>query len=448
MSGSEHSHLAPAVSATDLLVYNETQLVEFLEKNAHPKSQGGFDVTGFDGLQHLPRDQRIKLAGRICAVLEQIEKRKLSQPIEANDLFTRLRTLADADEQVGSQSRNRRLSQSSISTMSTRICQGTEHERWQNEQEVVHLELIANGGRPTCSVEHLSHLITTPTADHEAVAPWLSNYPNSQTGEWDVYFVLKKQLECWSAFRKSQQHNRGLGDFEEGIEAFVQSQIRITSAWTGFPMRSKRFNRTLEERYRGQWKDMPVQRELPDQGFAAYSAAVKRRLAPYRFTHPIQLMEDPRQQTKWTDWLEYLNYEQWCLEELSATVQPLERKYHNTTTEIFELIEENREKYLGERSVNNIDPSEDLSKIRVALETTNKSIHDLIRQTALYTLASRKVFSSQRRLNWIVKEARVMESEMAQNDTRTGPSRSNENKKRRRNDEFQEVSVKTPRQKR
>jgi hypothetical protein len=47
-----------------------------------------------------------------------------------------------------------------------------------------------------------------------------------------------------------------------------------------------------------------------DHGFPAYRKAVKRHIAPHNFNRPLKLMKDPRKQTEWTTWLEYLNFEQ------------------------------------------------------------------------------------------------------------------------------------------
>lgn len=71
MSNSEHNGQVSVVPATDLLAYNPTQFVEFLEKYANrPNTQGGFDITGLDGVEHLSRHQKLELAGKVrCEAL-------------------------------------------------------------------------------------------------------------------------------------------------------------------------------------------------------------------------------------------------------------------------------------------------------------------------------------------------------------------------------------------
>ncbi|KAI0449792.1 hypothetical protein F5B21DRAFT_493332 [Xylaria acuta] len=445
MSDSEHNHQGPAVPATDLLAYNAAQLVEFLEKDAtRHDGRGGFDVTGLDGVERLSRDQRTELAGKVRAALAQIERKKLSRPLEVDELFTRLRSLADADEQDRSPSRNRSLSLSSVSSASTISTSptGNEHGRWRNKQDLTHRELIADGGRPVCSVEHLSYLISTPTADPEAVAPWLSDYPDSERGKGDLYGVLAEQFRRWWAFRKSQWANRGLGDSEEGADAFIKAQKRIYEGEVAGIVCSNQFYHSMEQSFRTEWERMPIQRQLPDQGFPAYSAAVKRRLALYRFARPIQLKKDPRQQTEWTDWLEYLSYEQWRLEELSAVVQPSVKKHHQAVDKLVELVEKTRKRYLGKWPVTHAGPTKEPTYVRVSLDTTNMMIYDLVRETSRYTLAEKAARFYKHRVDWIVQEARVMEAEMAQDDIQQEEmSRSNASKKRQRIDEDKEIPL-------
>jgi hypothetical protein len=53
----------PASTATDLLAYDERQLVQYLKRNLDP--DGGYDISGLVGLKSLSSDQRKVLAGKL-----------------------------------------------------------------------------------------------------------------------------------------------------------------------------------------------------------------------------------------------------------------------------------------------------------------------------------------------------------------------------------------------
>lgn len=169
------------------------------------------------------------LTAMTSAALAEIENKKLSRPLAADDLFMRLTSLADADERDDPPSRRRRLSHSSSETGSSRTppLTGTQHSRWLDTQELTYQGLVADGSRPVCSVEHLSHIIANSIADSESIAPWLTDYPDSEIGKGEAYGVLELQFRRWWDFRKSQWDNRGLGDSEEAPEAYVKAFRRL-----------------------------------------------------------------------------------------------------------------------------------------------------------------------------------------------------------------------------
>ena len=53
----------PAPTATDLLAYDERQVILYLERNRD--DDGGFDVSGLVGVERLSKSQRNELAGRL-----------------------------------------------------------------------------------------------------------------------------------------------------------------------------------------------------------------------------------------------------------------------------------------------------------------------------------------------------------------------------------------------
>lgn len=85
-----------------------------------------------------------------------------------------------------------------------------------------------------------------------------------------------------------------------------------------------------------------------------------------------------------------------------------------------------------------IDLTKELEAARAVLGTTNKSIDDFIRETAPYRRAETAAFYQRLRVEWVVKEARLMETQMSQ-QSKTATSKislnSDGNKKRQRDDD-------------
>lgn len=138
---------------------------------------------------------------------------------------------------------------------------------------------------------------------------WLSDTPDSETRIGELKTVFSTQFMRWD-FRRSQWDRRGLGDSEAGLSAFLEaSRRRYEGAGAKAMVSAPSFDETIQR----QWQRMPASRQEPPppegQTFAAYSDAVKIRLAPHHFTPSLQLRKDPQKQTAWTDWLEYLSFE-------------------------------------------------------------------------------------------------------------------------------------------
>ncbi|KAI0097188.1 hypothetical protein GGR51DRAFT_541692 [Nemania sp. FL0031] len=471
MSDSQHNGEGPVLLATDLLTYTTSQFVEFLERDTHRRnSKGQLELRGLDGVERLSRDQRMELKDKVCAAREEIEKKRHSRAVPPDELMQRLTNLADADDRDGSPSWRPRLSPASSQT-STILAPGAydetdEEDRWRADVTHVRRELLADGSRPICSVEHLFSLMHTPTSNLKHLSPWFTNYHDSPSvRETQLGNVLHEQYDRWWEFRKSQWYNRRQGNSEAAPRAYIEAQRRGVWEIVGGNLRSERFYGRVDKDSRQQWDWMPIQLQLPGQPFPAYIAAVERRLRPYRFTHPIELKKDPRQQTKWTDWLEYLSYELWCYEELVAAVQPLEKKFNKSLTKLYEVAIEQGVDYragLGDLSLaqallsmgtdvnalprcdtphpTDVDPKK-LDEIRgKAFTTTNKVICEAVRHTQAYTYKQKTALLRKPRIDWIVEEAHVMEAEMTQAEAQQdGKSHRNPNRKRKSNDEDEDI---------
>lgn len=230
----------------------------------------------------------------------------------------------------------------------------------------------------------------------------------------------------WWDFHKSQWDNRGITDSDEGFAAFLEAS---RSRWERVGAHRMVSNPSFEETLRRQWEWKPTSRQLPDgQAFPAYKEAVERRLTSYHFTRPLQLKMNPRQQTEWTNWLEYLNYEQWWLEMLTAVAESLEEQYHQAWKRLLEApwcpsreamgsnstnaassstasgFTQTRQRHPGAKTVN---LAKELEAARADLDATNKTIDDFIRETASYRRAETAAYYQKLRVKWAVEEARL-----------------------------------------
>lgn len=253
----------------------------------------------------------------------------------------------------------------------------------------------------------------------------------------------------WWGFRKSQWSNRGFGDSEEGLSAFLEASRRRYERMGAKAMVSAP---SFDETIRRQWQRMPASLQQPDdQAFSTYRDVVKIRLAAHHFTQPLQLKKNLHQQTLWTNWLEYLSYEQWCLEMLTATVESLEQQYHQSWTRLLRAMELNSNNAASSSAasgftqtrkcrpgVGAVNLAKELEAAQAARDVSNKTIYEFIRETKPYTHVQTAAYYQRHRVDWVVKEARLIETKifqqrkMTKNNTKVA---TNQSKKRRRDDD-------------
>lgn len=324
---------------------------------------------------------------------------------------------------------------------------------YQNFEVLSRDGLIEDGGRPACSTQELSHILAEPATRHTAVLSWLSDDLDTETGAAEIKTVFSRQFARWWNFRKSQWSNRGLDDGEEGLSAFLEANRRRYEGMGAYKMISApSFNETIQR----QWQHMPASRQLPDgQPFSAYRDAVQTRLTPHHFTRRLQLKKNPHQQDMWTNWLEYLNFEKWRLESLTATAESLEQRFLESW-KLLSARESDSSIASSSRPVvssftlprrrpaaKTVSPVKELEAAQAERDASNKRIRDFIRETNPYRRAQAAAYYQRHRVEWIIKEARLMETEMSQqrktakNNTKDDNTKAS--KKRRRDDE-QEVS--------
>jgi hypothetical protein len=287
-------------------------------------------------------------------------------------------------------------------------------------------------------MEDFAHLLATPEAGYEAILPWLTIHPEAPDGRGGIDSLYARQCDRLWVFRKSQWENRGVGKSEEGFPAFLESQIKTLR-------REGYYQDFTEDRFlenqRRYWQLTHAHRELPeDQGFPAYSEAVKRRLAPHHFSRPFQLKKDPRQQTAWVEWLEYINFEQWWLERLTANLERRVEEGHikpwrRLLRAHSALVEETGPRRPGSKT---LARPRGLEAAEAELDATKKALDDFVVDTMEYRQDETRVIYQKLRVKWAVKEARLMETEMSQRrkaakgDTKINTKAS---KKRRRGDD-------------
>jgi hypothetical protein len=166
-------------------------------------------------------------------------------------------------------------------------------------EELIELELP-----PVTSFEAIGNLGFRCVSPYDAELPWHESGEN--LNGFEHLTVFKKQLESWWRFRKSQWHYRNISD-EPGIVAFIESQRRVDTLSKGnIDPKGCGYERNL----RKSWIAMDgFPRIADDDDFTKRKYFTKDDVSRHEFQHGMDLKEDPRQQTAWDNWLEYLSYE-------------------------------------------------------------------------------------------------------------------------------------------
>ena len=384
----------------------------------------------------------------------QAEGLTASQPLKIDDLLTRLTSVAG--EQDGS--RKRRFSRPPAESFESTEATPSPITVADAEASSYH-ELIKSGGRPVCSIEDLSYLLTDPTAGYNTLSPWLHDHPDSKNEDGEIKTVFTRQFTRWWDFRKSQWDNRGRNDVNDGFPAFLEACRSKYDAMGAHKMTS---SPSFEATMRRQWQHKLPSRQFEGPGskaFPLYRDAVKRRLARHNFTRPLQLKKDPRQQTEWTNWLEYVGYEQWWLERRTAVAESLEEQTHEAWKKLLQARRPLSRATNGSHGIYATVRSAQTSQIRQGypggktvhlgeeLETTGKIIDDFIQETARYRRAFTAAYYQRLRVKWTVKEARLMETEISQQRKTAKRSTTidvKDNKRRRVDDGEEEDKIPEP----
>ncbi|KAG6003510.1 hypothetical protein E4U21_002001 [Claviceps maximensis] len=405
----------------DVLSCDMTQLVRFLDRNRVPE---GFCLSSLTGHRELSREQKLQVAERVKKALPHLDP----QAINADDLAARLATIAQNQENgVAPAPAALFFSGESMPTeaMASYIA--------------CRQEIIRGGCRPVCSVEELFYLRKNALARCEKIIPWLDADPHPLNRINQIIAVLDDQFDRWWEFRKSQWVNRGDLDAELGFPYYLEALGRKTPS-----ERTHSPRHTFQMRHI--WRREPAGRQVSDDDDEnAYQEAVARRLAPYRFSRAWQFKEDPLQQSPWTTWLEYVSFEKWHLEELLASAESLEEQHIDAWNTMVKAAPqpsmEETYGWGGERGgIGNSssgasprmiktstspspEPSEketrltkELESVRMKLAETTQALEDFIRDATPYVKKQKQIFYQRKRVEWAVKEARLFDAELAQQE--------------------------------
>lgn len=260
-------------------------------------------------------------------------------------------------------------------------------------------ELIRQGGRPACSVAELPE----DGRSCDAVLPWLTDDPGTNIAMVQKSTVFSRQLFRWFDFRKSQLVNRA-HNIQDGFPAFLSAKRAM---YEGVDEQDRLLGSTFNETTQNHWQGISARQHLPgDQPFSSYKDQLRNRLKQHAFARPIRLHDDPRRQDNWTTWLEYLNFEEWHLEQLTARAVAEEPQFHKS----WNLLSETSHRCGPEVGGLAIQPKTN----KTGRAASNKASLEFIKETIPYKNALTATRYQRLRVKWIIKEARLLEGELSE----------------------------------
>ncbi|ATY59333.1 protein kinase [Cordyceps militaris] len=310
MSFAQSEEQNHAVKAADLLTYDDRELDLFFATH---------DFSSLSGVLELSPEQRAHLSQRYRALQNLHSDSSGPKLVDPNQLAALLTDVAGNSSSFLFDRPPRSPAESTLTSSPP----GT-----QPREDLCRQELIEDDGHPVCTAEELLDICAQPKISCNAILAWLSDEPDTETGKRELTTLFSNQLERWWDFRKSQWRNRADGNDEgdsgnEALAAYLAANARIYEGRgaTGFVS-----DDSFEETLRRMWQRLSAWRQMPaeKQTFSAYRYAVQKRIRPYQFKRALRLKKDPRQQDSWTTLVEYLNYESWHWEQLTASAESLE----------------------------------------------------------------------------------------------------------------------------
>ena len=352
------------------------------------------------------------MLNRVAA--SRAESAKVSQPIDADSLCTRLTSLKrerDSAPEVGFLRSPPKTPETPETPKTPETAYSTPPAATDEmEESSKYYELIKDGGRPVCPIEVLLHIFDEPTASYEPILPWLSDSESVSRND-EVRTVFTRQFERWWDFRKWQWNNRGTTDGDEGFAAYLAVNRNIYKQLGAHKMA---FDNSFDEMIRGRWQQKPEVR-LPDvRDFSSYKEALKRRMAPFNFKQPLQLLKDPYKQTEWTTWLEYFSFEQFSLEQYNTNAEVRHQQHDKVWKRLLSAARTLEKNTCDSQNIATHTETVTLDKpfavVRANLGMAIKAINSFIRGSRPYRDAQMDIYQQKNRLQWILKEAHVIEA--------------------------------------
>ncbi|KAG9250831.1 uncharacterized protein F5Z01DRAFT_665048 [Emericellopsis atlantica] len=373
--------------AKDLLALSYAELREYLQR--HGDVNGTNAILNVPGVTALPAGDRTELARKVNAAIS------LPTPstLDVDELFKRLGCIPQEWNKPDTLSPTIRRD-STHSSNATRP-----DDDMPGAQEVVCRELLVEyGARPICSIEERDNPPTPTASNYEAVWSWLRERPESEVGRQDMKSVLSEQWARWWEFRKSQWHHRGISDSMEGYSAFLAAEKELLRRQGEWKLAD---NPRDHEAQQSIWQSMHVSQQIPhDHGFLEYSEAVERRLAPHRFQLPLELKPNPHEQSTWTNWLEYVNFEQWHLEDLEKNASAMGEDCHWVPWKKLRSDKQAAAEKSKDLRLKLEDDPETAQRALAELDTLILLIRDYFRGTHEFAKVQKKIHKQRLRVKW------------------------------------------------
>ena len=306
-----------------------------------------------------------------------------------------------------------------------------------------HDELVKAGGRPVASFGIFLDTLKDAKASKKMLVPWLGDTDSGYQND-TIPSVFSTQLEDWESFQhKWQWDNRGKYAGDEGFAAFLESRRRRCLHKGELQVVS---DPSFEATARHIWDYEQRYLELSGrEGFAAYTQAVKKRLASHYFTQPLQLVKDPSQQDARTTWVEYLSYVYWWRDRYAAAMEAAKPQYQKAWDELL-LLDTS---LLSTTSATTGVLDEELGATRAQLEGTRQKIRRFVKNTKTYRQWETAVHRQELRAQWVFEQLPSIEitSSTEQKATKNSPSAKN-GKKRKARDNHDALTHQQPKRRR
>ncbi|KAI0193988.1 hypothetical protein EV127DRAFT_405609 [Xylaria flabelliformis] len=324
------------ISVDELIAMSDAELAQFILQHRTPEGNFVLPVNDWDKLS---RDERNRLAERLNGQKPALAQspRAQSRPLDLNQVDARLQEVASNN--IPSQKRPL-IARSGFSTPDF------DRDGYEKDLETnAYNELIKDGGRPLYPINLLNDIFQNPEEHYELLRPWRlgwwKDFPWRHASLMDdPRQIFQRQLKRWQDFRRWQTDNRDLDNDEVEYMKLVErhkQRFNIYDKNTGESNRpwDKIMSDQMENDpsyFKFYWEYYQGPRDLQrrrcresrgDKGFTVYVEAVIGRLARHGFTRSFQLKEDPKQQDKLTEWIEYLNFEYWWVDWYTASIERL-----------------------------------------------------------------------------------------------------------------------------